>query len=170
MPVFVEWRFQEKTNTYIVIFHFIDDFSSPNVRMKKHEKGRRMVSVDRFGCPSLENPKGAWMTWAPSHPELGFLMEVLSYANIVNGLKVEQKIRLKSRLEARRKWIVHGGHMNEITYLGYSDEEMKEIFGENVKLAVYVDDPEKDIPLRFGIEICEEYISYLRNLLKPYMS
>jgi hypothetical protein len=35
MPVFVEWRWQELTKTFLVIFLFNDDFSTPNVRVNK---------------------------------------------------------------------------------------------------------------------------------------
>ena len=62
-----------------MIFHFHDDYSKPNIRFKKKFKDGRF----EFERPTI--------TWAPSHPELGLLSELLSYANIINVLKETEK-------------------------------------------------------------------------------
>lgn len=47
--------------------------------------------------------KKAWRTWAPSHPELVLLTELLSYANRINGFKEFEKGELRAKLEGVRK-------------------------------------------------------------------
>ena len=34
MPIFVQWEWKGRTKSFLVIFHFYDDFSKPNLRMK----------------------------------------------------------------------------------------------------------------------------------------
>ena len=68
---------------FLVIFHFIDDFSEPNLRMSKE--------YDNL------------MTWAPSHVELGLLGEILRYANIIDGLRETEKKELKYKLQGVKK-------------------------------------------------------------------
>lgn len=89
MPVFVEWKWKERTKTFLVIFHFYDDFSKTNLRIKKCEKGRLLMLT-----PSeIFSPSKAWMTWSPSHPDMALLTQLLTYANIINGLKEDEKIK-----------------------------------------------------------------------------
>ena len=77
MPVFVEWQWKERTKSFLVIFHFHDDFSKPNLRIKKYENGHLfMLPPDE-----MFTPLKAWMSWAPSHPDMALLTELLSYAN-----------------------------------------------------------------------------------------
>ena len=83
MPVLVQWKWKEETKSYLVIFHFFDDFSAPNLRttilgISKSHFGEDIDLSKRKSTPLL--------TWAPSHIELGLLSEVLSYANRINGL------------------------------------------------------------------------------------
>jgi len=99
MPVFVEWKWQERFKSFLVIFHFHDDFSRPNLRVKKYEKGRLFMARHS----KVLSAKKAWMTWAPSHPELALLTELLSYANRINGLKEFEKGELRAKLEGARK-------------------------------------------------------------------
>lgn len=87
MPVFVQWKWKEETKTFLVIFYFYDDFSKPNLRVRKYEKGHLLMLT-----PSeIFTPSKAWMTWAPSHPEMALLTQLLTYANIINGLKEDKK-------------------------------------------------------------------------------
>ena len=83
MPIYVQWKWQKRTKSFLVIFHFIDDFSKPNLRMSKE--------YDNL------------MTWAPSHVELGLLGEILRYANIIDGLRETEKKELKYKLQGVKK-------------------------------------------------------------------
>lgn len=102
MPILVQWKWQEKTKTFLVIFHFYDDFSKPNLRLKK----RILDGVDTFQTkqfstyPVTERNRNApkeWkiekpiLTWAPSHIDLALLSDLLTFANIVNGLPDDVK-------------------------------------------------------------------------------
>lgn len=169
MPVFVEWRWQERTETFLLVFHFLDDFSRPNLRIKKYEKGKREVIIN---APKrkIRNPREAWMTWAPSHVELGLVMELLSYANLINGLKKAERRKLKVQLEGREKVIVVRPRpsFDFVTHI-VDPEEIKSKVGKDKKYVTYVDEPEKDLGLRSCVELCPEYIDYLKNLLKSYL-
>jgi len=99
MPVLIQWKWQEKTKTYLVIFHFLDTLSERNLRMKNV-----LMSKGKYGDKEVvfESPQPKLtplMTWAPSHLELGLLSEVLSYANIINGLNYEKKSEIRKWLE-----------------------------------------------------------------------
>lgn len=83
MPVCVQWKWINRTKSFLVIFHFIDDSSRPNLRMSKEYSNL--------------------MTWAPSHVELGLLSEILKFANIINGLSASQKSELKYKLQGVNK-------------------------------------------------------------------
>ena len=39
MPVFVEWKWIEKTETFLAVFHFWDDGNKQNLRMRTEEWG-----------------------------------------------------------------------------------------------------------------------------------
>jgi len=148
MPVFVEWRWKEKTKTFLVIFHFYDDFSKSNLRIKLYTNEKRLIA----SLEPLEviRSQEAWMTWSPSHTEMALLAELLSFANIVNGLTEFQKRRLKNPLEGR------GGHALDI--LQELPDGKKEVFYTEKSGTCY------RCP-----EICQEYIDYLRKLLEPYI-
>jgi len=91
MPILVQWKWVERTTSFLVIFHFFDDYSNPNLRIQK-----KSGTMEGF-YPQKE----AWMTWAPSHVELGMLRELLRYANIVGGLKESEKRKLRDILEGQ---------------------------------------------------------------------
>ena len=93
------------------------------------------------------NPREAWMTWAPSHPELGLLMELLSYANIINGLKETEKRKLRVGLEGRRRAVAKFPSFDMITHLIFP-EEIKKKAGKDKKYVTYFDEPEEDLGLR----------------------
>jgi len=167
MPVFVEWEWKERTKSFLVIFHFYDDFSKPNLRVKKcgMGKGGRLMIVVTAEGPIL--PQTAWMSWAPSHSELALLSELLSYANIVNGLKESTKRELRVKLEVWKKG-------NFIEDIGEYEPDVWVAFVPKVgtdKHVVYLEkreDSENDYHL--CIQLSHEYIDYLKNLLKPYLS
>jgi hypothetical protein len=158
MPVFVEWEWKEQAKSFLVIFHFYDDFSKTNLRIAKHQDKYLKLMIKPSGVLKAEN---TWMTWAPSHPELALLTELLSYANIVNGLSDSVKRKLGRKL------------------LGESyDQELNAEYYEATHIAtayatkiLFYTEIEAD---GFGhphlcVELCQEYIDDLKSLLKPYL-
>jgi hypothetical protein len=145
MPIFVEWKWQENTRSFIVIFHFIDDYTKSNLRITKTG-----FWVDILKEKSVRNK--AWMTWAPSHVELAMLADLLHIANIVDGLQDSIKRKLRRFLDG--SW--------------QTTEEAKEwlqVFPEGVKAWI---PPTEDLPL--VAQLCEEYIEYLNKVVKPYIN
>lgn len=137
MPILVQWKWQERTKSFLVIFHFFDDYSSPNLRIRK-----------KSGFwEGLYPQKEAWMTWAPSHVELGMLGELLRYANIVDGLKESEKRRLRDVLEGKSS--------------GYVYDMSFEVLPEGKQLVANSE--------HLVVELCPEYIDYLKKVLKPYL-
>ena len=165
MPILVQWKWKERTKSFLVIFHFYDDYSKPNLRTKKRKFKGKGVEFER-----------ATITWAPSHLELGLLSELLSYANIINGLKETEKRALRRDLEIAVKgnkylhlyWdpikdllklpnkVLLFEGPNKVLFLGHT------IIKQYEKEIV-----EKDF--LFCIELCPEYIDYLKKTLKPYL-
>ena len=140
MPIFVQWKWKERTKSFLVIFHFFDDYSNPNLRIK-----------DRTGLFDYYRPrKKAWMSWAPSHVELGLLGELLRYANIVDGLKESEKRELRNALEGKSAECI------DDLWKGYLYRVGKR-WALGSKFDPY-----------FLVELCPEYVDYLKNLLKKY--
>ena len=111
MPIFVEWKWKEATRTYLVIFHFDDDYSKKNLRTQtmKFEDEKLLNPELRYYTPAVLHFASddhfrrkfqirSVTTWAPSHVELALLTEVLTYANLINGLKEETKRALMDKL------------------------------------------------------------------------
>jgi hypothetical protein len=105
VPVYVQWKWNENTKSFRVVFYFVDDFSKPNLRLKRKHLIRLRNEEPAFEY--LENPIGEFakeiplaslMTWAPTHVELALLSQLLSYANLINGLKIDKKEKLKTKL------------------------------------------------------------------------
>ena len=112
------------------------------------------------------------MTWAPSHVELGYLGEVLRYANIIDGLNENEKNDMRPFLAAESEQY---SIFAEATILDRfnSNEHMARLrdvlFGKHELYCIEKENEEIEIRFR-GIELCEEYIEYLREVLKLYMS
>jgi hypothetical protein len=163
MPVFVEWEWQERFKSFLVIFHFYDDFSRSDLRVRKYEKGRLFMARHS----KVLSAKKAWMTWAPSDPELALLTELLRYANRINSLKEFEKGELRAKLEGVRK----GGYNPEtVEYdadlvIADTSEIPKEI-GEDKLHFIYKEKDEREFDLCLCVELCQEYIDYLKKLLK----
>jgi len=175
MPVFVEWKWIESTKSFLVVFHFYDDFSKPNLRIKKCEKGTPGTpSMFTTFAPDAPSPsdiiqaRKAWMTWAPSHSELALLMELLSYANIINGLKETEKRKLKFELQGRKALILHGVPEDEINAAVSPVDAWVQV-GVGKKAVTYFEPEVGPEVLHFCIELCSEYIDYLRFLLELYL-
>ena len=84
MPILVQWKWKERTKSFLVIFHFYDDYSKPNLRLKKRKfisrttyyEWRQLfylpinepLDIEIIKDKDREFQKPV-MTWAPSHPE-----------------------------------------------------------------------------------------------------
>jgi hypothetical protein len=145
MPIFVEWKWQENTRSFIVIFHFIDDYTKSNLRITK--TGFWVDILERKGVCNK-----AWMTWAPSHVELAMLADLLHIANIVDGLQESERRKLRPFLDCN--WQTDG-----------EAKEWMRMFPESVKGWI---PPNEDSP--FVAELCEGYIEYLNKVVKPYIN
>jgi len=113
-----------------------------------------MVEVDSKGkipCIDFRAPdtsgKQPVMTWAPSHYEIALLADILHYANIINGLKEEKKRKLMPDLFIYSPWEL--------------DEKLQE------KMLFVIEDDEH---VFIAVELCPEYIAYLKKILKPFLN
>lgn len=108
----------DKTKTFLVVFHFWDDGKRENLRMRKEEEGfetccyigedasgeGELIPIDTLPgyCPRGYPRTKNFLSWAPSHAEFCFLTELLTYANLLNGMKPQIKERIRPKLEGRR--------------------------------------------------------------------
>lgn len=176
MPILVQWKWIEKTKSFLVIFHFYDDYSKPNLRLKK----RKLVGFDPHTRQFLNYPidekrdrplpieaARPIMTWAPSHREMALLSDLLHYSNIIGGLSEDARRDLRYDLEItvvekdlekdefaideKRLADLDRRFPNPCVFLGF-DRNKEGIYGAF-----------------FCIELCPAYIDYLREVLKPYL-
>jgi len=177
MPIYVEWKWEEQTQSLLAIFHFYDDFSKPNLRLFKKDDERIAVYYSPKG--DRYTTKKTWVTWAPSHSELGLLMELLSYANIINGLKPTEKKKLWTKLIHKNMWTAdrkkfgpmynkydYDEHLDIVYRKTASPLDAKKKMGMGKKVLFY--QIGENQPLRSCAELCPEYIDYLKKVLKPY--
>lgn len=171
MPIFVEWEWVKKTETFLTIFHFWDDKQKTNLRMRTEEdafetvipdpeakRWRKFVSV--ITIPFEIDTSRAYLTWAPSHHEFCFLTEVLTYANLINGLKPEEKRKIRPYLEGKvERETDQEGH--DRLYFEIHSELLNSMRERTMVSFAHGD--------RISFEVCLEYLEYLRNLLKPYL-
>ena len=172
MPIFVQWKWQEKTKSFLVIFHFFDDYIRNNIRFRKKrfEGGKGVPAYLYFPKIHISSPFTpiepvqfkTVMTWSPSHIELGLLSELLNYANIINGLKEDEKRKLKEKFEGR-------SFEGESSYL--IDQLKPDVMDKgHYVLLGYEFDKGKKMKWVFCVELCAEYIDHLKKLLKPYLT
>ncbi len=165
IPILVQWKWQERTKTFLVIFHLYDDYSEKNVRFRRLSYRNKEYVFDR---PTI--------TWSPSHPETARVSEILSYANIINGFKEKEKRELRSDLEVAVDMGKQGSLFweplktllnmlpNKVVLFEAKD---RVIFLSSSIIKRYKKKFEKDFFL--CIELCPEYIIYLRKILEPYL-
>jgi hypothetical protein len=175
MPILVQWKWQKKTESFLVVFHFYDDFSKPNLRFK--EMMLRGKGEDKFCHPTdmelpwiLSEPKlwhhqtKTFMTWAPSHIELALLSELLHYVNLIDGLSKTERRELRNSLE-----FLFGAEDEDI----YLAEKNLLEFARKVRnkrsLIGYERTKEGRKRIISCFEICPEYIEWLKETLKAYM-
>jgi hypothetical protein len=104
------------------------------------------------------------MTWAPSHIELALLSDLLHYANIIDGLNETDKRTLRYDLEIMVNMEDDFFTMNMKRF-----NDLNSRFYNKSVLMGYEEKHEKGkLPL-FCIELCPEYIDYLKEILKPYL-
>jgi len=168
MPIFVQWKWQERTNSFLVIFHLYDDYSRTNLRLTKK------TLCD--GESEFERPT---ITWAPSHLELGLLNELLSYANIVNGFKEVKKKELRRDLEiavdegkehVNLYWSPIENLLeshNRLMLFEVPSRGLMIKYPERVKAYVKKKEGKDSF---FCAELCPEYIEYLKKILRPYLT
>jgi len=164
MPIYVQWKWEERTETLLAIFHFYDDFSKRNLRLIQYDSEREAF-VHRG--KRLTKPKRSWITWAPSHPEMGLLMQLLCYANIINGLKPSKKKQLWIEMEGKKHYRALGYSEETVNMIAVPDKIMEEI-GFDKKVLTYADFEDEET-LVTCVELCSEYIDYLRDLLEQYL-
>lgn len=167
MPIFVQWKWDEQQLTFLVIFHFFDDYIKKNIRFRKKQfvggddKPAYLYwpidhTFDRRGrrvqCKEV-------MTWAPSHPELALLTELLLQANIINGMKEERKRKLIKSLE-EPVFAILDDHSESEGADEFADRRRFFLFGaEHSK--------PKDTFLCCA-EVCPEYIDFIKDLVKQF--
>jgi hypothetical protein len=131
-----------------------------------------LASLDASVCPNFV---AAVHTWAPSHLEMALLMEVLCYANIINGLKEDKKRKLREILEMRHVLPDIDWHYDEIldTFVRLRLAGLYEHIRVRKDRTVLIGFESTDGKIveepMFCVELCEEYIDYLREILKPYL-
>jgi hypothetical protein len=180
MPVFIEWKWQEDTESYLVVFHFDNDYSKPNLRSMKMVFERRGKEGSIVYYRAENAPIPYWyqesifgdegrpvvsksrmvMTWAPSHVELALMTELLCYANIINGYP-----------KILRKELRESGKLDSvISLLAKEGAKIREEFEDKKWLVgyTYYDEVTDKANSVFCFELCPEYIDYLKELLKPY--
>jgi len=175
MPIFVEWKWVEKTETFLAIFHFWDDGQKNNLRMRIEEEGFVFVANVyeedmKYEFASVETlphhfalpyPRtSAYLSWAPSHPEFCFLTEVLTYANLINGQKPNRRRNLRAKLEGKASKVKDKEGYEYTDYEVHS--ELLHFMSEK-RMAVFTES--KGI----SFEVCLEYLEYLRKILKPFL-
>jgi hypothetical protein len=212
MPIFVQWKWDEKHEDFIVVFHFDDDYSKKNLRAQRMSflngapaPGAIWYSPAPLSASKKGNPQSkirTVTTWSPSHVELALLTEILTYANIINGFKRDIRRELRDKLEitsyfkgwdlwihtmAQLKkelgsWESASKHFDKCVGEGIRkslEESTKDYFDIRQRLGnrtilfssfVLGSPIEKAHVTRFMcLEICPEYIDYLKEILKPYM-
>lgn len=167
MPIYVQWKWKELTKSFLVIFHFHDDFSKSNLRLQNPKQVRQVrlrdlsISLEdvvkeaakgrSHMAKSKTLPVKAYMTWAPSHPELGFLSEVLRYANLIGGLDELTKRDVRPYLEGE-------GSVDNIGKPKFRVFEPLLSASRGLLIGIYQEEP------FFCCELCDDYIHYLDTL------
>lgn len=177
MPIFVQWKWEETSKTFLAIFHFDDDYSKVNIRTERmrfrgvsglnvyypdevEEKAVEILSRadERLRQSKVRNV----LTWAPHHYELALLMDLLNYANMVNGLKEHEKRELRNGLQL----LFEGQTADERTE---SIKNLRECVPSKLLYGLQANYRDKTVNFMTCVELCPEYIDYLKEILKPYL-
>ncbi|MGD0449449.1 MAG: hypothetical protein ABSA79_00150 [Candidatus Bathyarchaeia archaeon] len=125
MTIYVQWKWQEDTETFLIIFHFDADFVGENLRIasraflntkntptddQRYKKRYYYFDANlvgglqsyplsqKIGDVSKVKVRNV-ITWSPSHVDVALLMDVLGLSNIINGFKKQRLRTLRTRLE-----------------------------------------------------------------------
>lgn len=143
MPIFVQWKWMERPDkpSFLVVFHFIDDYSKSNLRTINPKEVH------------FWNEVRGWITWAPSHLEEALLADILRYANMVDGLSEYKLRKLRDVLGGKSAKASHNlmKELPDKTHFYHYNSVTHEV-------------------KTFCVELCPEYIDYLKKVLKPYIS
>lgn len=191
MPIFIQWKWQEKTETFLLILHFDADGSKPNLRNRnmafwsskdiegERELGRndayyfpakhreffqRALCMRAMGDVSAITTRNV-QTWAPTHVELGLMQELLSYANIINGFKIGIREELRKKLE-----VFFRNKNQEMVEYVKSYFSLVHDLPHKAFLFAAEEDSKKRNYVTICTELCPEYLEHLRAIVKPYMS
>jgi hypothetical protein len=173
MPILVQWKWQERTKTFLVIFHFYDDFSKANLRLKGRQLFTKEIGdnilllspTPQESSPALKPFKKKnlpIMTWAPSHREVALLSDLLSYANIIGGLSGNIRRNLRHNLE-----IVKKGEEGFVIDWKTIDALFERI--SHPYIFVGFDLKKGEMEKFCCFELCPEYLDYLKEIVKPYL-
>jgi hypothetical protein len=165
MPIFAQWKWNEDTRTFLVVFHFFDDYIKTNVRFreKRLESGKDgqpvyFLNPDHEGRSTQPVQFKSVMTWAPSHPELGLLTELLTYANIINGMKENNRRKLINILQ-NPLWTIGVTNWARTSALEYTKRGRFYLIGyEHGKLE----------DMLCCAEVCPEYIDFIKELTNQF--
>lgn len=156
-----------------MIFHFYDDFSKPNLRaIEMRFEGNRPVYIylPKREVPASRQTKRPCIdrtvvTWAPASYELGLLWDLINYANFVNGLKEQAKRKLRKELIIVTPWTE-----DEVDSVVDRLEHFQTALGKKIHAVGFNKDKETGKSVwNWYVELCPEYIDYLKDILKPYM-
>lgn len=143
MPIFVQWKWQEESQTLLLILHFDADGSEANLRNSDMTFAKYTFSDDNRQdyypsqlpmdiCQPTDELKKATVylkrrqvaTWAPSHVEIGLMAELLCYANMINGLKPHQRNELRPKLDIMCN-VLEYAKLLRLGKIGIGDESLK---------------------------------------------
>jgi hypothetical protein len=173
LPIYAQWKWVEKTQTFLLVLHLDADGSKPNLRSRemtfsKPSRIRKMFWYEPFESykreEDLDFKKRTVLTWAPTHVEAGLLSELLGYANIINCLKSITKEELRPKLEFD---FINSEDLESMK--NGLDVLEKEFPDEKSRLFGIDKDYRDNKNLTFlTFELCEEYINYLKKVLEKY--
>ena len=166
MPAFIQWKWKEETRSFLVIFHFFDDYSEKNLRLKQRSLRKDGKSPPIYVISPYEKTTHPIMTWAPSHIESALVSQVLCYANIVNGFNERIKRTLRPILE-----VTTVKREKKIIELAVSDDLKKALqdkgFILELKSTKERDDFEEAI---FCCPLSIEYVELIWDILKTTLT
>jgi len=161
MPVFVQWKWEEDSKTFLVIFHFLDDYSEKNIRLKQKrlskKPGNRLYVISPYG--DFNYPV---MTWAPSHVETALISQVLCCANIINGFNEKIKRTLRPILEVTT--VRREKKMIEVAKSSFLDKMLKDKYCVLELKPVKEGDDFEEVIFCSPLDI--EYVNFIWDLLK----
>jgi len=162
MPILVQWKWEEKSKSYLVIFHFYDDFSKPNLRLKRRHLDGFGSTRQFFNTQSTRVNEPIIMTWAPSHTELALLSDLLHYANVIGGFPedVRRDIRYDLEIAVQEEDGTFG-----VDEVRFADIDRR--FPNPYAFFGYDKDKKGAKIAFFCVELSPEYIDYLKEIVKP---